>query len=95
VVTPIPSGPMDALARSAKSAPVGTRCKCTVVSVFMNMNSSGSSAAPTPLAESTTMARRCMSVTDSSSTRGTNGLSHATGVSPSAVACLRQLTVSR
>ena len=35
VVTPIPSGPIEPRARSAKSSPVGSRCRCTAVSVFM------------------------------------------------------------
>jgi hypothetical protein len=35
VVTPTPSGPIDPRARSAKSLPAGSRCKCTTVSVFM------------------------------------------------------------
>ena len=78
VVTPIPSGPIEPRARSAKSLPTGSRCRCTEVSVFMNMNCSGSSAAPAPLAESTTIASRCRSVVGSESTSGTRGLSHTT-----------------
>ena len=57
-VTLVQSGPIEARARSAKSDPVGTRCRCTTVSVFMNTNRSGSSTAPTPLAQSATIASR-------------------------------------
>src|SRR6476661_2834548 len=48
-----------------------------------------------PLEESATIASRCRSVVGSASTRGTKGLNHATGVSPSAVRWVRQRTVSR
>src|SRR5215207_5591926 len=95
VVTPMPSGPMEPRPRTAKSLPRGSRCRCTAVSVFMNTNFSGSSAAPAPLAQSTTIASRWSSVVGSESTRDTRGLSQTTFDWSSAVRCVRQLTVCR